>query len=65
MKKDARRNRQTAGEESSMLAKASTPERRGRPETRVLKLHITPEEAFRRIFAAAKPPDLSLRKPRK
>ena len=30
---------------------------RGRPETRVLKLNVsTPEEAFRRIFAAADKP---------
>ena len=37
--------------------------KRGRPETRVLKLNVSsPEEAFRRIFAAADPPDPSLRK---
>ena len=31
--------------------------KRGRPETRVLKLNVSsPEEAFRRIFAAADPP---------
>jgi len=36
--------------------------KRGRPETRVLKINCTPEEAFKRIFAAAKPPDPSLRK---
>jgi len=36
--------------------------RRGRPETRVLKLNVSsPEEAFRRIFAAAPPPDPSKR----
>ena len=36
---------------------------RGRPETRVLKLNVSsPEEAFRRIFAAADPPDPSKRK---
>ena len=28
----------------------------------MLKLNISPEEAFRRIFAAAKPPDPALRK---
>ena len=31
--------------------------KRGRPETRVLKLNVSsPEEAFRRIFEAADPP---------
>ena len=43
--------------------------RRGRPETRVLKLNVSsPEEAFRQIFAAADPPDPSKRvvnKPKK
>ena len=42
-------------------AKPDKP-KHGRPETRILKLHCTPEEAFRRIFAAAKPPDPTLRK---
>ena len=37
--------------------------KRGRPETRVLKLNVSsPEEAFRRIFAAADP---SKTKPKK
>ena len=45
-----------------MAEKLKQKRRRGRPETRVLKLHITPEEAFRRIFAAAKPPNPALRK---
>lgn len=38
---------------------------RGRPTTRVLTLDATPEEAARRIFANAKPPDPNKRKPRK
>lgn len=33
----------------------------GRPITRRIKLPATPEEAARRIFANAKPPDPSLR----
>ncbi len=45
-----------------MSSKSKQKRRRGRPETRVLKLNISPEEAFRRIFAAAKPPDPALRK---
>ena len=50
--------------------KQDKPKRkRGRPETRVLKLNVSsPEEAFRRIFAAADPPDPSKRvvnKPKK
>ena len=40
-----------------------TKRKRGRPETRVLKLNVSsPEEAFRRIFEAADPPDPSKRK---
>ena len=46
-----------------MTDKPKKKRRRGRPETRVLKLNISPEEAFRRIFAAAKPPNPALRKP--
>lgn len=37
----------------------------GRPATRVLKIDATPEEVARRIFANAKPPDPSKRKPQK
>ena len=33
----------------------------GRPGTRILKLDMTPEEAAKAIFAAAKRPDPSLR----
>ena len=33
----------------------------GRPEKRVLKLDMTPQQAAQAIFAAAKPPDPSLR----
>ena len=44
--------------------KPDKPKRkRGRPETRVLKLNVSsPEEAFRKIFDAADAPDPSLRK---
>ena len=45
-----------------MKDKPEPKRRRGRPETRVLKLNCTPEEAFKKIFDAAKPPDPSLRK---
>ena len=38
--------------------------RRGRPETRVLKIDATPEEVAKAMFAATKPPDPSLRKDR-
>ena len=41
------------------------PKARGRPETRHIKINATPERAARAIFAAAKPPNPSLRKPRK
>ncbi len=30
---------------------------RGRPETRIIKLNATPEQAARAIFSAVKPPD--------
>ena len=44
-------------------SKPEPKRKRGRPETRVLKLNVSsPEEAFRRIFAAADPPDPSKRK---
>ena len=36
---------------------------RGRRPTRVINLDATPEEVARAIFAAATPPDPSLRKP--
>lgn len=36
--------------------------RRGRPETRRVKIDSTPEGLFRTIFAGAKKPDPSLRK---
>ena len=42
------------------MAEKFEPEpKRGRPETRILKIHCTPEEAFKRIFDAAPPPDPS------
>lgn len=41
--------------------KADSKRKRGRPITRRIKLPATPEEAARRIFANAKPPDPSLR----
>ena len=41
----------------------SQPKRpRGRPETRVIKLDATPEQAARAIFSAVKKPDPSVRK---
>ncbi len=48
-----------------MPDKPDPKRKRGRPETRVLKLNVSsPEEAFRQIFDAADPPDPSLRKTR-
>ena len=40
------------------------PKPRGRPETRVIKLYTTPEQAARAFFSAAKPPDPKRRIPR-
>ena len=37
------------------------PRKRGRPETRIIKLDATPERVARAIFSAAKPPDPSIR----
>ena len=34
---------------------------KGRPETRIIKLDVTPEQAARAIFSAVKKPDPSLR----
>ena len=41
------------------------PRKRGRPLSQIIKLDATPEEVAKAIFAGAKPPDPSLRKPRK
>ena len=38
---------------------------RGRPETRVIKLDATPEQAARAVFSAVKQPDPTLRKQRR
>ncbi|MCY4547058.1 MAG: hypothetical protein OXC28_01710 [Defluviicoccus sp.] len=38
---------------------------RGQPTKNIPKLDATPEQAARAIFSAAKPPDLSLRVPKK
>ena len=35
--------------------------RRGRPETRWVKINATPEQVAKAMFAAAKPPDPSKR----
>ena len=37
------------------------PRKRGRPETRIIKLDATPEQAARAIFSAVKKPDPSIR----
>ena len=37
------------------------PKKRGRPESRIIKLDATPEQAARAIFSAVKPPDPTLR----
>ena len=42
-----------------MTKKSESKRKRGRPETRVLKIDATPEEVAKAIFAAAKPPDPS------
>ena len=41
------------------------PRKRGRPETRVIKIDATPEQAARAIFSAVKQPDPSIRVKRK
>ena len=46
----------------AMSDKPEQKRKRGRPETRILKIHCTPEEAMKRIFDAVPPPDPSLRK---
>ena len=43
---------------------AAKPKARGRPETRVLNLRVSPEEAARAVFSAVAPPDPSKRKRR-
>lgn len=40
----------------------AAPSKRGRPETRVIKLDATPEKAARAIFSAVKQPDPKMRK---
>ena len=38
--------------------KKKTPQRkRGRPETRIIKLNATPEQVAQAIFSAVNPPD--------
>ena len=45
-----------------MTTKSVVPKKpRGRPETRVVKLDATPEEAARAVFSAVKQPDPTLR----
>ena len=48
-----------------MPKKPELKRRRGRPETRWVKIDATPEEVAKAMFAAAKPPDPSLRKAQK
>ena len=45
-----------------MPEKNDQKRRRGRPETRWVKIDATPEQVTKAMFAAAKPPDPSLRK---
>ena len=40
---------------------ADTPRKRGRPETRVIKIDATPEKVALAIFSAVKKPDPSIR----
>ena len=42
--------------------KPTAPREKGRPETRVINLDATPEQAARAIFSAVKPPDPKRRK---
>ena len=42
-----------------------TSGKRGRPLSQIIKLDATPEEVAKAIFAGVKPPDPSLRKPKK
>lgn len=42
-----------------MENKEQPKRKRGRPETRILKIDATPEYLAKAIFAAAKPPDPS------
>lgn len=49
------------GGEGNMKSKKPT-KKRGRPETRIIKLDATPEEAARALFSAVKPPDPTLRR---
>lgn len=44
-----------------MPEKPEQKRRRGRPETRWVKIDATPEEVAKAMFAAAKPPDPSKR----
>ena len=44
-----------------MPEKPERKRRRGRPETRWVKIDATPEQVAKAMFAAAKPPDPSKR----
>ena len=44
-----------------MPEKPESKRRRGRPETRWVKIDATPEQVAKAMFAAAKPPDPSKR----
>lgn len=45
-----------------MKPKKKQDKKRGRPESRIIKLDATPEQAARAIFSAVKPPDPTLRR---
>ena len=45
----------------SKTQKKPASKKRGRPETRIIKLDATPEQAARAIFSAVKKPDPSIR----
>ncbi len=40
-----------------MTKPSPAPKKKGRPETRIIKLNATPERVARAIFSAVKPPD--------
>ena len=46
-----------------MPAKQKKPAgKRGRPESRIIKLNATPQQAARALFSAVKPPDPTIRR---
>ena len=53
--------RRPAVTEGSMKPKTPPPRKRGRPETRIIKLDAAPEQASRALFSTVKPPAPSIR----